>query len=239
MNFFESLPDMDPYASRVIRFLEKHSMRESVEDQLGVDLEYVADELLGTHSASQEYTDTRLTHPYDPVIVDTAVETLIRVQQEKMLDEMKYVSNEVSEIPVELDIDDPLYVIYRFTLQLAHEREKIIEYLSDNTLKDLSGPSLEETDNELFSYILDFVEDDPRPTFVIGGGRVLRENMGNKYDFTDDELELIKYAHVEVAKQNGYDEHTLLDEIIFIPAFTLPKGQTEAQKGAPRMTVTD
>ena len=65
MNVSKSLPDMDPYVSRVITFLEKHNMRGSVEDELGVDLEYVANELLGTHSASQEYTDTRLTHPYD------------------------------------------------------------------------------------------------------------------------------------------------------------------------------
>lgn len=236
----DSNSSLDPVfkrAPRVVGVLRSVGVAGVVEDQFDVDLDFVAKQLAGrTRSGSSEFGvqgEEYLQYSSDPSVLDDAIQELVRNRQDVQSSSMTYSPDDPRGLPVELEIDDPLTVVHRFNKVLANERESIVEYLVEHSLEDTSGPSLEESDEEIFSYIIEYRDADERPAFVIGGARMLRENICSVYGFTQDEGDLIKYAQLESAKRNGYDRHTLLDEVLLIPAYSVPESPYDAQKQVP------
>jgi len=190
-----------------------------VTDEIGIDIERLRAEIEGeSEEGMKQQSKGPVVHPTDEAVLDVAVEALIEDKQLEKEEQMDDPPRDYREIPVELDIDDPETVVNKFEEVLKKESEDIIGYLYDNSLFDVTGPSLVEEEDELFTYIVEERNDDPRPAVIIGGAEPLRLNLSSRMGLTEDESTLVRYAHVAAARKNGYDRHILLNEVIILPA---------------------
>lgn len=198
---------------------EKRGMVEAIGDSLGFDISKIREELEGDQHDVGPADENKgpVRHPTDEDVVETATETLIDHKQRDRAHRMDEDVEDHRVIEVQLDIDDPMVAVHRFASALYERREDLLGYLYENSLFDAEGPSLEATEDELITYIIDERDDDPRPAAFLGGATPLRINLANRNDFTEDEKRLIKLAHEIAARENGYDRHLLLDEVIIIP----------------------
>jgi hypothetical protein len=192
---------------------------DGIGERLGFDIDRIKAEIDGDQhetDATDEATLSPVRHPTDQDIVDQALSTMIAEKQKAKASEMPAVENHEA-VEVELDIGEPMVVLHMFAKRLYDINEDLLGYLYQNSLFDVSGPSLEASDAELITYVIEQRDEDARPAAFVGGASPLRINLANNAGLTADESKLVKLAHEISASENGYDRHLLLDEVVVIP----------------------
>lgn len=200
---------------------DEPGLLETVGESLGFDIDRIKAEIHGEqHDTGPAETEAKgpVKHPTDEEIVDLAVDALVEQKQRNEAANRSDIEDH-RNVQIELDIEDPHILLHEFAQALYEESEELLGYLYDNSLFDVTGPSLEEDDEELVTYIIEERDADaePRPAAFIGGAQPLRINLGKREGLTEDERMLVKMAHKAAARQNGYDRHLLLDEVLVVP----------------------
>lgn len=208
---------------RSVRVLDEYGFSDVVYDRTGIDIHRALEDVESLHDEDPVELSTAdgVIHPFDERIIEMAVTELIEDRQQREISSMAFKPGDYREIPIELDMDDPLAVVYRFSKMLAVHHDSIVSYLSQVDL-DYKGPSLEADSDELFSYVIDTLEDGNRSAVIIGGGKAVRKNLVDAYGVSQDEADLVRRCHQLAARHNGFGEHTLLDEVLIIPSTQLP-----------------
>lgn len=200
---------------------EDPGLLETVGESLGFDIDRIKAEIHGEqHETGPAETNAKgpVTHPTDEEIVDLAVDALVEQKQRNKAANHPDIEDH-RNVQVEVDIEEPHILVHEFAQSLYEESEELLGYLYDNSLFDVTGPSLEEDDEELVTYIIEErdEDDEERPAAFLGGAQPLRINLGKREGLTEDERLLVKLAHTAAARQNGYDRHLLLDEVLVVP----------------------
>lgn len=152
--------------------------------------------------------------PSNEKVIKRGLENLIRKKQKEIARQENI--EDYKQIEVDLDVGKPQELIEDFDSVLYNVSDELVQYLDDNSIFDNDSPTLEEDGAELITYIIQKNRDEN--IVVIGGSECVRRNIVmSQLDINKDEEDLIKYIHNQAARENGFNAHLLLDDVLFVP----------------------
>ncbi len=172
---------------------------------------------LGEEMLQTQKFDGPIALPTDEQVVQEAIETMGRQRQQKIADEYDIEEEEdIKRIRVEIDVDEPVYLIHEFVNELTAVREGIIAEIKSRETDETTNPMTEEKD-PIIPYIIKEDAGSSIEVDVLGGSRTVLYNMCSDLGLTDDEREFILMTHRISGKKNGLHRHLLVDDVLFMP----------------------
>jgi hypothetical protein len=164
--------------------------------------------------------------PTDESVVQQAIKQMGRERQretaegydiEKIAEEYEISEEDViKRIPVEVNVDEPIYLIHEFTNELSKVREAILREIKDRETEKETNPMTDDED-PIVPYIIKENAGSNIEITALGGSRSILYNLSNELGLTKDEREFILTASRIAAKKNGLHAHILVDDVAFFP----------------------
>lgn len=156
----------------------------------------------------------------DPEVVDQAVEKIVDVRQQLKAREVGIEDDDkISKIEVDLDVpQDYRRLLKEFDNILAEVRQPIVDELERRQSGAEKNPMVDD-EEPIMTYVIEKNAGTYGDATLLGGSKAIIFNLTEQYGFTDDERELIRKAHEIAADKNGYERHTLVEDLAVIPQF--------------------
>lgn len=156
----------------------------------------------------------------DPKVVDEAVEKIVDVRQQLKAREVGIEDEDkISKIEVDLDVpEDYRRLLKEFDNILAEVRQPIVEELERRQSGAEKNPMVDD-EEPIMTYVIEKNAGTYGDATLLGGSKAIIFNLTEQYGFTDDERELIRKAHGIAADKNGFERHTLVEDLAVIPQF--------------------
>lgn len=182
--------------------------------------EKIAGDSFGDDLLSDSQFDGPIVLPTDEKVVEKAMETVFKERRLEVAEE--HGITEESEIKrispesVDINIDQPVYLIHEFTNELTRYRPKLVEEIKARDGDENTNP-MTDGQEPIIPYILKEKVGQSINVTVFGGSRMVIYNLCNKMDYTKDEREFILNASRVAAQKNGLHSHVLIDDVAFAP----------------------
>ena len=196
--------------------------------------EKVAGGSFGDDMLSNSEFDGPIVLPTDEKVVEKAMETLFKERRVEVAE--KHGITDESEIKrispdsVEIDIDQPVYLIHEFTNELTRYRPKLIEEIKSRDGDENTNP-MTDGKEPIIPYILKEEVGESINITVFGGSRMVIYNLCNKLGYSKDEREFILNASRVAAQKNGLHSHVLIEDVAFAPykVYETPAERSQAR----------
>lgn len=157
-----------------------------------------------------------LREPSNDNVIREGLKNLIREKQKEVAIEEGI--DDHREIEVDLDVGDPNELIEDFDTLLYSVSDELVRYLEKHSIFDNDSPTLDDESIELTTYIIQKNRDNN--VVIIGGAECVRKNLilgDDDFNVNEDEEALIKHVHNQAARENGFNAHLLMDDVLFLP----------------------
>lgn len=182
--------------------------------------ERIAGGSFGESMISQSTFDGPIVLPTDEDVVRKARETLFKERRRELAkkngitDEDKI--KRISPDSVDIELDQPIYLIHEFTNELTRYREELVKEIKSREGDENTNPMTDGKD-PIMPYIIKENTGENLDITVFGGSRMVIYNLCNKLDYSKDETEFILNANRVAAQKNGIHSHILVDDVAFAP----------------------
>lgn len=196
--------------------------------------EKIAGGEFGDDMLSNSQFDGPIVLPTDEKVVEKAMETLFKERRLEVAEEHGITDESeikrISPESVDINIEQPVYLIHEFTNELTRYRPKLVDEIKSRDGDENTNPMTDGKD-PIIPYILKEQVGSSINVTVFGGARMVIYNLCNKMNYTKDEREFILNASRVAAQKNGLHSHVLIDDTAFAPykVYETPAERSQAR----------